>query len=63
MLKSHLPAIKSEIMAGVAALPPITGNDDAAMQKTMKDQLERLLTDIQTESLHPRAAVRAGKGR
>ncbi|MBP7253830.1 MAG: hypothetical protein KBA75_10155 [Alphaproteobacteria bacterium] len=49
LLKSHLPAIKSKIMAGVAALPPITGNDDAAMQKTMKDQLERLLTDIQTD--------------
>lgn len=59
LLKSRLPAIKGQIMARLAGLAPLTGDDDADLQKTMKGQLERLLTDIQTDFTRERQSAQA----
>lgn len=59
LLKSRLPALQSKLAAGIAALPPLTGDDDAALQKAMKDRLERLLTEAQTDFTRERQSAQA----
>ena len=59
LLKSRLTTIKSKVIAGLAGLPPVSGDDETAIQKTMKDQLERLLTQIQADFTRERQLAQA----
>ncbi len=59
LLNSRLQAIRSKILAGLAVLPAIAGDNEATLQKTMKLQLERLLTQIQTDFTRERQIAQA----